>query len=98
LCVLAAGGLQAVNSDLALSQCNHCGLSARFGTQFGEDVADVDLHGVDADVQLVRDLPVGGPGGHQLENLALPAAKGFAELCHQLLFLDYDYSIGAVCD
>ena len=40
--------------------------------EFGEQVADVGLHGPVADVQVVADLLVGQAASDQREHLALP--------------------------
>ena len=43
--------------------------------QLGEQVADVTLHGVDGDEQLLGDHPVGMAGGQQPQDLVLAGAQ-----------------------
>lgn len=52
--------------------CMSHGLGAIRGTQFGQEMLDMELDGVQAEHQVLRDLLVGETFGHQLEDLALP--------------------------
>src|SRR2546430_3754184 len=51
------------------------GLSARGEVELVEDVGDVALHGVRADVERTRDQLVAVAGGDALEHFALAAAE-----------------------
>src|SRR5213075_1018512 len=46
------------------------GLAAVGDAELGEDVRDVDAHGLLADDQVSRDRLVGGSGGEEVEDLA----------------------------
>ena len=47
------------------------GLGAICGAQFGQEMLDIELDGVQAEHQALRDLLVGETFGHQLKDLAL---------------------------
>ena len=60
-----------MREDVQRTRTGH-GLGAIRGTQFGQEMFDMELNGVEAEHQVLRDLLVGETFGHELENLALP--------------------------
>jgi hypothetical protein len=48
------------------------GLGAIRGTQFRQEMFDMEFNGVQTEHQVLRDLLVGETFGHQLEDLELP--------------------------
>src|ERR1700694_5464025 len=56
--------------DVQRTRTGH-GLGAIRGAQFGQEMFDMELDGVQAEHQVPRDLLVGETFGHQLKDLAL---------------------------
>jgi hypothetical protein len=54
-----------------MAQCIGCCLSSRDHANLTEDVAQMDLDGVDADVKLEGDLLISGTRHHEAQNLTL---------------------------
>src|SRR5258708_4220486 len=69
--------------DVQRTRTGH-GLGAIRGAQFGQEMFDMELDGVQAEHQVLRDLLVGETVCHQLENLAhsfTQRLKGRREWC-----------------
>ena len=69
--------------DVQRTRTGH-GLGAIRGAQFGQEMFDMELDGMQAEHQVLRDQLVGETFGHQLENLALSFTqrlKGRREWC-----------------
>ena len=69
--------------DVQRTRTDH-GLGAIRGAQFRQEMLDIELDGVQAEHQALRDLLVGETFGHQLKDLALSLTqrlKGRREWC-----------------
>ncbi len=60
-----------MREDVQRTRTGH-GLGAIRGAQFGQEMLDVEFDGMQAEDQLLGDLLVGAPLGHQLQDAALP--------------------------
>ncbi len=72
--------------DVQRTRTDHC-LGAIRGAQFRQEMLDMELDGVQAEHQALRDLLVGETFGHQLKDLALSLTqrlKGRREWCWEL--------------
>ena len=57
--------------DVQRTRTGH-GLGAIRGAQFGQEMFDMEFDGMQAEDQVLGDLLVGAPLGHQLQDAALP--------------------------
>ena len=67
--------LRAGRSQQAAAPGHRGGLGARRGLELGQDVGDVDRHGLGADEELLADLAVGATLGDEGEDLPLPRCE-----------------------
>ena len=80
--VLAAGGALRIDPGFSYegeSAGDRGGLRAASRPELAQDVRDVDARRLFADEERLRDLPVGSPRRHELQNLAFPRGQPKAD-------------------